>query len=106
MRGKYALAKLEPTPNLIPAQKSRKGRSEELLERRNEVILYRYYYYVKIKRMRYEDIITVLGKEFFLAERTTVDLLMKSSDELSNIYKKQANENELQKLFPFLNWKI
>lgn len=66
----------------------RRGRSEEFIRNRNECLLYRYYYYYsKINRLRYEDVLEVLSNEFFLASRTITDLLGDNSELVKTIFR-------------------
>lgn len=105
MRGRFAIDGLNMVSDAGKTA-GKKGRDIELVNQRKEVILYRYYYYSKLKRMRYDDVIPILKSEFFLSNRTIIDIINKEIDMLKDIYKQQATINELQKKFTFINWKI
>ena len=85
---------------------SRRGRNEALIKRRNECLLYRYYYYSKIKRMRYGDVLKTVGEEFYIAPRTLSDILAEQAVSLKTIFKENPSIKELEKKFNYLNWKI
>jgi hypothetical protein len=84
---------------------SRRGRNEILIENRNECLLYRYYYYAKIKRLRYEDVLEVVSKEFFISTRTITNILMEESEYQKKVFKEKLDVKELEKKFDFLKWK-
>ncbi len=76
MRGRQklytnVLKKKESSPN------AGKGRSAELLRRRNALIASRYYYYIRIKRKNYDDTLAELENEFFLSQHTVTAILLR-----------------------------
>ena len=45
-----------------------KGRSSELIEKRNEALLRRYYYWTEVQRLRFDDALKILSeREFFIS---------------------------------------
>lgn len=90
---------------IIP-DKVKRGRNKELIDKRNECLLHRYYFYSKVLKLKYEDVITSLSAEFFISDRTTTDIAMSESDYLSELFKKKYTPKELEKKFRFLNWKF
>lgn len=89
--------------NDVISVSDRKGRNEELLHRRNECLAHRHYYYVKIARKQYGDVLAALVLEFHLTERTIVDILQKS--EYLKILKQQNPDVKFfRKKYPHLSW--
>jgi hypothetical protein len=87
------------------AIKEPKGRNSKLAKNRDECIMYRYYYYAKIQRLRYDDVHKILSKEFFYAERTISNVIIKNHDQLKNIFNDKPSINKLKEKYPFLTWK-
>ena len=58
-----------------PKLNLRKGRSNKLVEKRNECLLARYYYYGNFTEKRYDVIMQQLSEEFFLSVVTIQDLV-------------------------------
>jgi hypothetical protein len=53
-----------------------KGRNKELIEKRNESLCRRYYYWTEVQRLRFDDALKVLSeKEFFLSEETIMSII-------------------------------
>jgi len=88
----------------IPAPPERKGRSETLILRRNEALICRYYYYIKICGYQYPATLTILENEFFVAERTITDMLTKNSGILKELHTNKPNIKYFKERFPFLAW--
>lgn len=68
----------ETPPEVQPAVADRPGRNEDLVRQRDELLLHRYYYYVKIVRRQYQDTLDLLQAEFFLSQRRIVDIIQAS----------------------------
>lgn len=88
--------------NSKPLQK--KGRDVQLMKIRNTCICYRYYYYSKIKRLRYDDVMMLLSAEFFYSQRTIINMLAVEESQLREIFKEKKEVKELQKMYSFLSW--
>lgn len=84
---------------------SRRGRNEILIENRNECLFYRFYYYARIKKLRYEDVLEVISNEFFLSPRTISNLFTDKSEYQKEVFKEKLSLKELEKKFNFLKWK-
>lgn len=83
----------------------KKGRCTELINKRNESIYYRYYFYGKIKKLTYADTFMALSNEFYLSERTIADIIQKASDKINIVFKEKLNIKQLTQKFYYLNWK-
>lgn len=82
----------------------RKGRSEELVLKRNEALICRYYYYIKIHGMQYLATLAVLQQEFYLAERTIIDMLTKNSGILRRLHDTKPTLKYFRDRYPWMAW--
>ena len=83
----------------------KKGRCIALINKRNELIYYRYYFYGKIKKLTYTDTFKALSSEFYLSERTIADIIQKSSIDINKVFKEKLSVKQLTEKFYYLNWK-
>lgn len=92
--------------DILPAEppRQRKGRSDELNERRNELLLARYYWYGQFSSKRYGAVIKSLSTEFFLTERTIQDIIQTEYGILLRLKKLQPPEAYFRKQWPHLVW--
>ena len=82
----------------------RKGRSEELIKQRDELLSLRFYLYAHIKNESYETTIGKLSKEFFITERVVIDRLRENQEFLDEIFSTKPVVVELKKKAPFFSW--
>jgi len=82
----------------------RKGRSEALKLRQNEMIVCRYYFHVKIQGRQYEKALETLESEIFLSQRTIIDIINKNSLKLKELQQLKPNVKYFRAKYPFLNW--
>lgn len=106
LRGQRNYSTLFPdeTPPEVLSIPERKGRSEFLLLKRNELLIARYYYYYKIDPHQYPAILKLLSSELFLTERTIQDLLQKNQDMLKHFYTCRPNVKIFKNKFPHFVW--
>lgn len=83
-----------------------KGRNSDLIKKRNNVILYRYYMYKTFAKWNYESIIETVSEEFYLSTRTITDILTSNSQELKKITAEQPKLCLLSKKFSHYDWSI
>lgn len=58
----------------------KKGRNRRLIERRNQKIVARYYYWTEVKRLRFDDAVRQMSEnEFFLSEFMIWQILKKTA---------------------------
>jgi hypothetical protein len=87
------------------AMKTEKQRPRNaLMPKRNTLLLYRYYYYVEIARLRFDDALKQLEREFFIVEARIVVLLTENNTQLRTIVADKPDRTTLKKLYPFVNW--
>ncbi len=86
--------------------KHRKGRSKTLHQSRNLAILYRYYYYSKFTKMRYDLVIEALSNEFYLSHITLVELINDNIEVLSKVKKESPSIAFLKTNYKHYNWSL
>jgi hypothetical protein len=66
-----------------PARRgSKKGRSKQLIKRRDEFLMVRYFYHTEVKRLRFDDVLKIMSEhEFFIEEQTIMNRLQYLSGE-------------------------
>jgi len=76
---------LQTLPN-NPTQSFNRGRNPELLTKRNEALIKRFYYWFETKRTRIDDVYVILSREFFISSRTVENIVRDNSDLLDKLY--------------------
>jgi len=93
----------EPVTDTITIPE-RKGRNEELIKQRNELLLHRHYFYSKIKCLQYHMLLEALESEFFITQRTLVDIVQTNSFILKDLNTKKPSAAYFKTKYPFLSW--
>lgn len=91
-------------PTSVQSNPERKGHRNVHIERRDEVLTARFYYYYHIKRQRYDDILLDLEKEFFITPDVVVQRLRLTGDIAKELLKKDTTTSDLKKLHPLYKW--
>ena len=77
--------------NFAPTMTNR-GRNKKLIDRRDEKLLSRYYYWTEVERIRFDDALRVLSEdEFFLSEERVLKIIREKYDTFrppSNVVKR------------------
>jgi len=81
-----------------------KGRCNHLFRERNNCLVSRYFYYAKLKRLNYDDVLKNLKTEFFITERTIINTIQDEHDFLKKIIAEKPSVNELKRRYQFLIW--
>jgi len=84
--------------------RSRKGRNNSLLYKRNEFIIARYYYYGSMKNKCYEEIIKSLVSEFFLSPVTLSNVIQENAEQLQALKQKGPALYYFQNRWPHIKW--
>lgn len=71
---------------------------------RDICICYRYYYHYEINRIRMDDAVSLLEKEFFLSSSTIMTKLVDYADLLKDIVNNEPNRKELRDKYPHFSW--
>lgn len=99
-------------PEAVPAKNRRQPRTaarsgvdicsrRDRLDRRNEIMTARYYYWTEIKRIRFDDVLKILAdREFFIEERTVSNVLVGTQEQFSRLVKEEADSRRLRGLYP------
>lgn len=83
----------------------RKGRNEELLKCRNELIVHRYWYYIKIKGLNYPKTLRQLETaEFFLTQRSIAWIISRNFHIINELKASRPDVSFFRKKYPFINW--
>lgn len=63
-----------------------KGRSSELIEKRNEALLRRYYYWTEIQRLRFDDALKILSeREFFISIDRIMTIIRENCNKIKDV---------------------
>jgi hypothetical protein len=91
----------------IPAtERNRRGRSETADRERNECLIYRYHFVGIHTGFRYEFLLKIIAKEFWLSETTVHNVISLNRHILIQAKKENAARNELRKRWPQLSWEV
>ncbi len=89
---------------LNPSTESSKGRSAVLVGQRNHLLSARFYYHMHYCRLRFDDILHHLQREFFLSEQRIVDVLKENQTILDNYMEEKPEIKQLKKEFSWFVW--
>lgn len=88
----------------ITTAPERKGRSEDLLNKRNELLVCRHYYYTRIMELQYQRTLEKLENELYLSQRTIIDIINNNHKLLSSINSQKPAAKYFRTRFPFMVW--
>jgi hypothetical protein len=83
---------------------SRKGRNDNLVNRRNECLFARYYYYGYYKNKCYEEMLKLLGGEFFLSPIRVARLIQNNTEQVLAIKQRNPSLTYFSNRWPHLKW--
>lgn len=101
IRGSQIITKIFPNAVHTNSHKSNKG---VYTEERDICLCYRYYHYYQIQRLRMDDTIAILEKEFFISSSTIMIRLVDYADLLKDIVNNKPSKASLRKKYPHLVW--
>lgn len=93
----------EPSEVVVTAPE-RKGRSELLMQKRNELLICRYYYHVKIIGCQYPVALSALENEMFITQRTITDTIQKHHGLLKELHLTKPDIRYFKNKFPWMVW--
>lgn len=102
IRGSQTITSIFPTA--LKNQDSRKVSKGIYTQERDICLCYRYYYYYEISRIRIDDTIASMEKEFFVSAKTIMSRLLDYSDLLKDIVHNKPSKIELRKKYPQFVW--
>lgn len=83
-----------------------KGKKGILLEKRNDALASRFYYYFSLSEFRYEACISRLSDEFHLGENTIEQILVKRQAFIKHLKDDETDLKQLQKQYPAWQWRL
>lgn len=76
-----------------------KGRNKYLIEKRNEALCRRYYYWTEVQRLRFDDVLKILSEqEFFISEERILAVIRENINKLNEIPSIQIKKVKTPKL--------
>lgn len=81
-----------------------KGRSSNLIARRNKRLAARFYFYNIVIGLKFSRCLDLLEQEFDLSEARICDLLPEVADEVNELDRICASPTQLKEMYPFLSW--
>lgn len=73
-------------------------------EERDQLLLYRFYYYSHILKLQYEDCLAQLNQEFFMSPAWIIQLMDKNYADYVELVSSKPTTKEMDELFPWLKW--
>jgi len=102
MRGQQAIT--SNFPSAIEAKPDQKGHRNVHQDRRDDALAARFYYHFHIRRLRYDDCLLEIEKEFFITTLYIAQRLTDRADYMKKLVKMDAKVTDLKRLFPFYAW--
>lgn len=104
MRGKTTLHSDIFTIQTNSGEK-RKGRSALLINRRNELLINRYYFYaIQEPKLQFDYIISLISGELFISPLTIVEIIAANREVLAKLRKQQPDSRQLAQKWGFFVW--
>jgi len=108
MKGSRSIYQTLFTDDAAPAAERtftlRRGRSEALKTAQNELIICRYYYFVKIKEKQYEKALEQLEQEIYLSQFTIIKIISRESAHLKMLQQAKPDIRYFEKKYGWINW--
>ncbi len=101
LKGKQILYNTIVSPS--PTESGEVGKRKNIDDKR-DAMAHRYYFHAVINRLRYDDCLHNLSKEFFLQPNTIVKELQLRYDTITQLDNDAITTAELRKRYPFFNW--
>lgn len=77
----------------------------ERREARRRLMAARFYYWTEVRRRRFDDVMHILSEhEFFVDERSIMDVLRGVSHYLSDLHTRRETAAALRRAYPSWNW--
>lgn len=102
IRGSQTVISIFPTA--IKPDTSRKSNKGVYTEDRDICLCYRYYYHYEIVRIRPDDVLVAMEKEFFISASTIMARIVDYAGLLKDIVNNKPSKNELRKKYPQFVW--
>jgi len=92
-------------PVTIP-EKQRRGRSETFDSERNACLISAYYFIGSNSGYRYELLLKIISKQFWLSETTVGNILSLNHHLLVKVRKENPSKKDLKEKWPHLTWDV
>ena len=102
MRGQKLYNQL--TKPMVAETKLPKGRSATLIEKRNECMVARYYYFSRFSKKAYEEVLNRLAEEFFLTTETIARIIQENTAQLMQHRKAETTIYFMKNKWTHLKW--
>ena len=103
MRGQQAITAI--FPKAIEPKPEQKGHRNVHIDRRDDLLAARFYYYFHLKRWRYDDILSHMEyNEVFITTLVIAQRLTLRADYMKNLLEQNTSTNDLKKMFPAFAW--
>ncbi|MFB9862732.1 hypothetical protein [Rufibacter immobilis] len=93
-------------PPSVSLEAPKQGQRNTQTDRRDDVLAHRYYYWVHLRRNRYDDALAELEKEFFLSAAVVVQRLDRRRELLRELVAWKPNPRQLGVKLPHFNWQV
>lgn len=107
MRGSQAIfaSLFNDSPNLtVVSSTLRKGRNDVLVQKRNDCLIHRYYFLVKLEGRQYLAALEQLENEFYISQRTITDIISEESAKLRQLHANKPEAKYFKSIYPHLTW--
>lgn len=74
------------------------------LPERNDALVHRYYFHGHINRMRFDDLLCQLEREFHLTQTRLTAIINQCLPEITRLIDEKPGVRQLEKKFPWFNW--
>jgi len=102
IRGSQTITAIFPTA--IKSENAGKSNKGIYTAERDICLCYRYYYYYQINRIRMDDAVATLEREFFISASTIMARLVDYADLLKDIVNNEPTKIDLRKKYPQFVW--
>lgn len=85
-------------------RREHRGRSPELLDARDRLLLHRFYFKTRIQGKQYPTVLKELEKELFISVMQIQKIIQSKLTEILHIKKQQPSIQWLRKEWEFMNW--
>jgi hypothetical protein len=103
MRGQKALY-TSLFPSSITSAPENKSKRNVYIDERDDAMACRYYYHAQLRRIRYDDCLVELYKEFFLSPNVITQRLMMRQEFIKKLITDKATRTHFRKKYPHFCW--
>ena len=88
----------------LPKEKGEFQKQNMYLEQRHDTMACRYYYHASLCRLRYDDCLLQLSREFNLSTGTIVGYLKLRLYAINTMVEQEVTAQELRSRYPWFDW--